>query len=74
MFLFQDIRYELNGVEIDRIKNAGITTTIKSYVSMNTGESKVAALWGWNLNSIQSNGYFSCCTTKQNNGFCRRLQ
>lgn len=31
-YLFQDIRYEINGVEIDRIKNAGITTTIKSYV------------------------------------------
>lgn len=30
LFLFQDIRYELNGVEIDRIKNAGVTTTIKS--------------------------------------------
>lgn len=25
-FLFQDIRYEMNGIEIDRIRNAGITT------------------------------------------------
>lgn len=59
-YLFQDIRYELNGVEIDRIKNAGITTTLKSYVSMNEGESKAAAVWGWNLNGTKlENGYFS---------------
>lgn len=42
LYLFQDIRYELNGVEIDKIKNAGITTTIKSLISMNENESKVA--------------------------------
>lgn len=60
MFLFQDIRYEINGVEIDRIKNPGITTTIKSFISMNTGQSKVAAIWGWNMNGFKSNdGSFS---------------
>lgn len=53
LFLFKDIRYELNGVEIDQVKNAGITTTMKSYISMNEGESKSAALWGWNLNGSQ---------------------
>lgn len=31
LYLFQDVKYELNGIEIDRIKNAGITTTMKSY-------------------------------------------
>lgn len=60
MFLFQDIRYEINGVEIDRIKNPGITTTIKSYLSMNAGQSKVAAIWGWNMNGFKSDdGFFS---------------
>lgn len=59
MFLFQDIRYEINGIEIDRIKNAGVTTTMKSLVSMSEGESKVAALWGWNINGITNNGHFS---------------
>lgn len=59
-YLFQDIRYEINGVEIDRIKNVGITTTLKSYVSMNEGESKAAAVWGWNLGGTKlRNGYFS---------------
>lgn len=59
MYLFQDIRYEMNGIEIDRIKNSGITSTIKSYISLNEAESKVAALWGWNLNGFQSDGHFS---------------
>ncbi|XP_069365367.1 uncharacterized protein [Maniola hyperantus] len=60
MFLFQDIRYEMNGVEIDRIKNPGITTTIKSFISMDAGQSNVAAIWGWNINGFKSNdGSFS---------------
>lgn len=51
-FLFQDIRYEMNGVEIDRVRNVGITTTMKSLVSMSSGENKVAAIWGWNIDGF----------------------
>lgn len=59
-FLFQDIRYEINGVEIDRIRNVGVTTTIKSYISMNSGESKAAEIWGWNTDGLKNhNGMFS---------------
>ena len=32
-FLFEDIRYEIGGVEVDRVKNLGITTTIKNLLS-----------------------------------------
>lgn len=60
LFLFQDIRYELNGVEIDRIKNAGITTTMKSFISMHNGEAKVSEIWGWNTNGItRDEGHFN---------------
>lgn len=61
LFLFQDIRYELNGVEIDKIKNAGLTTTIKSYLSLNENESKFAKAWGWSPTgtTITNNGIFS---------------
>lgn len=60
LFLFQDIRYELNGVEIDRIKNAGITTTIKSLLSMNENESKMSRLWGWEIEGSKiTSGSFS---------------
>lgn len=52
-FLFQDIRYEINGIEIDRIRNVGITSTMKSYVSLNNGDSKVAAVWGWDMNGFK---------------------
>ena len=30
-FIFDEIRYELNGVEIDRNRNLGITSTLKNY-------------------------------------------
>jgi len=32
--MFDEIRYELNGVKIDRNRNVGITSTIKNYVSL----------------------------------------
>lgn len=54
LYLFQDIRYELNGVEIDKIKNAGVTTTMKSLISMNESESKIANSWGWNIDGIKN--------------------
>lgn len=61
LFLFQDIRYKLNGVEIDKIKNAGLTTTIKSYLSLNENESKFAKACGWSPTgtTITNNGIFS---------------
>lgn len=62
LFLFQDIRYELNGVEIDRIKNVGITTTMKSFLSMNENESKMSRVWGWDKNGVKNTvGHFSVC-------------
>ena len=32
-FMFDEIRYELDGVEIDRSRNVGITSKIKNFVS-----------------------------------------
>lgn len=57
LFLFQEIRYELNGVEIDKIKNVGVTTTMKSYLSMTESESKPAKVWGWSTSgTTNTNG------------------
>lgn len=63
LYLFQDIRYELNGVEIDKIKNAGITTTMKSLISMNENESNMSKIWGWSVEGMKetSGGKFSVC-------------
>lgn len=59
LFLFQDIRYELNGVEIDRLKNAGITTTMKSLLSLNENDAKIAKAWGWDINGTKTKESFS---------------
>lgn len=37
-FLFDDIRYEIGGIEIDRTKNVGITSTLKSILSIRDEE------------------------------------
>ncbi|EGI61751.1 hypothetical protein G5I_09967 [Acromyrmex echinatior] len=49
-FMFDEIRYELNGVEVDRNKNIGITRNIKNYVSM-TYEALITLNAEWNSRS-----------------------
>lgn len=46
-FLFDEIRYELNGFEIDRCKNVGITTTMKGYVSFTPNDMKQLKTASW---------------------------
>ncbi|XP_068990474.1 uncharacterized protein [Neodiprion pinetum] len=45
--LFEEVRYELNGVVIDRNKNVGITSTMKSYVSLSPGQQYSLENTGW---------------------------
>ena len=40
--MFDEIGYELNGVEIDRNRNVGITSAIKNYVSLTYDKSLIA--------------------------------
>ena len=40
-YFFAEIRYELNGIEIDQCKNVGFTSTIKGYVSLTPGQSYI---------------------------------
>lgn len=51
--LFQDIRYELNGVEIDRTKNCGVTTTMKGIISYGDEESKTLENSCWNTSGFK---------------------
>ncbi|XP_018300700.1 uncharacterized protein, partial [Mycetomoellerius zeteki] len=46
-FMFDEIRYELDGVEIDRNRNVGITSTIKNYVSLTADKNKTLENAGW---------------------------
>lgn len=47
-FLFEEIRYELNGVEVDKCRNVGITTTMKGYLSHTDDELRSLEIAGWN--------------------------
>jgi hypothetical protein len=62
-YLFESIRYELNGIEIDNNKNVGHTSLIKNYLSLNEGESKMLRNAGWapENNIALDNGYFNFC-------------
>lgn len=46
-FLFDSIRYELNGNEIDRCRNVGITSTMKCYASFKKSTSDGMQSAGW---------------------------
>lgn len=63
--LFEEARYELNGIEIDRNKNVGITSLMKGYVSLNPGKSSLLENAGWldieENKSLTHAGYFDVC-------------
>ena len=73
-FLFDEIRYELNGVEIDRNRNVGITSTLKNYVSLTFDEDKNMENAGWGLKRrdglIVKNHFNFCIPLKYLLGFC----
>lgn len=46
-FLFNELRYELNGVVIDSIRNLGITSSLKSYLSFNANDCVKLENAGW---------------------------
>uniref|UniRef100_A0ABD2X030 Double jelly roll-like domain-containing protein n=1 Tax=Trichogramma kaykai TaxID=54128 RepID=A0ABD2X030_9HYME len=65
--LFDDIRYELNAIEIDRCKNVGLTSVMKGYPSFNKSQcDSIFANAGWIWESYDGdikhveddNGYF----------------
>ncbi|XP_011706444.1 PREDICTED: uncharacterized protein LOC105461636, partial [Wasmannia auropunctata] len=63
-FMFDEMRYELNGVEIDRSRNVGQTTTLKNYVSLSSDNVYMMGNAGLNLVNatlITKDGYFSFC-------------
>ncbi|XP_029673711.1 uncharacterized protein LOC115241892 [Formica exsecta] len=51
-FMFEEIRYELDGVEIDRSRNVEITSTIKSYASLTVEKGKILKNARWDLSAV----------------------
>ncbi|KYN09579.1 hypothetical protein ALC57_18304 [Trachymyrmex cornetzi] len=60
-FMFDRIRYELNGVEIDSNRNVEVTNTIKNYVSMTYDKALIVLNAGWYSRSDMEKGYFNFC-------------
>ncbi|XP_055307050.1 uncharacterized protein LOC129571300 [Sitodiplosis mosellana] len=62
-FLFDEIRYELNGFPIDCCKNVGITSTLKGYASYKPSSMNRLHMAGWKKESNQpgSAGYINFC-------------
>ncbi|XP_018402809.1 PREDICTED: uncharacterized protein LOC108779802 [Cyphomyrmex costatus] len=59
-FMFDEIRYELNGVEIDRNRNVGVTSTLKNYVTVSSDKSVILRNAGWDPQT-EADGYFNFC-------------
>lgn len=64
-FLFDEIRYEIAGKTVDRVRNPGITTSMKGYLSYNTNESLRLQNAGWSPSAqsqvVNAEGYFNVC-------------
>lgn len=62
-FLFDEIRYELNGIEIDKCKNVGVTTSMKGYLSFLPDDMNKMEIAGWNIDAYKKAepGYVNYC-------------
>ena len=45
--LFEEIKYELNAIEIDKCKNVGLTSLMKGWLSLNPSQSSMIENAGW---------------------------
>ncbi|XP_031780005.1 uncharacterized protein LOC116416314 [Nasonia vitripennis] len=45
--MFEEIRYEINAIEIDKCKNVGLITIMKGWVSINPSQSLIIQNAGW---------------------------
>lgn len=52
-FLFESISYELNGIEVEKVREPGLVTTMKTYLCYNENEAKTLQVAGWNFGEIK---------------------
>lgn len=62
-FLFREVRYEMNGVVVDSIRNVGLTSTLKAYLSYNESESVKLQNAGWfpKISTVPNGTKFNVC-------------
>lgn len=71
-YLFDEIRYELNGVEVDKTRYLGITTALKNYVSLSPAESAMMLNASWNSGNeipMEKSNFNFCVPLKSLLGF-----
>lgn len=59
--LFEEIRYEINAIEIDRCKNVGLTSLMKGWASLNSNQTFENAGWTYvsdDNSLVDDQGYF----------------
>jgi len=59
-FIFDEIRYELNDVKVDRNRNVGKISTLKNYVTASSDRSMILRKAGWDAQTTAA-GYFNFC-------------
>ena len=64
-YIFDQARLELNGIEVDRTRNLGITSTLKGYVSSTPDNYYCYENAGWTFknttNIVNDEGHFTAC-------------
>lgn len=67
-FLFDEIRYEINGFPIDICKNVGITSTIKGYLTFQDKDMSRMQIASWNTASdlAANTGFLNFCIPLSN--------
>lgn len=66
-FLFDEIRYELNGFEVDKCKNVGISSLIKGYLSFEPHDMRKMEIAGWKMDKeTVAKDYFNYCIPLKN--------
>lgn len=75
-FLFSEMRYEINGVEIQKLKSPGISSSLKGYCSFTPNDLNELenALWDIDIEekkiSVDKNMFAGCLPLKYLFGFC----
>ena len=75
-FLFSEMKYELNGIEIQKLKYPGISSTLKGYCSYSPNDMNMLENMAWdigteyNKNFTEKNQFAGCLPLKHLFGFC----
>ncbi|KAL4118880.1 hypothetical protein QTP88_011762 [Uroleucon formosanum] len=73
--LFNEMKYEINSTQVQRVKKPGITSAMKGYCSYSPADSNIMqnAAWdisGKNANFVKDNTFSGCIPLKHVFGFC----